>query len=356
MAWRQEILKYLEDQICHTLMVSQPQHAFENDLEPNSPLNRLKVHNTGDKPVTEESSEVRADQRFCVPRVPNACGNGTERFNTPLRHFFSRPVDDKDLTGAEETDRVPAIYLQAFGGRQDTGSQGMSAPEPGRLDHQIEYLTFIIHGIFRDRTTRDSAILNPKVTPAMVQDGMSDTWVGNGNVWRDLKNQCEFIPGLPDLSSTPTTRWQLVFDPNEDPVECLLASHITILGNTVLEVHPIGRATRCYDITLETPVANLTVGDITISSTSTTFTVHRINYNYWRTMNEQALGFIDDIQSVVSLTHIMSIAPQIEGTRQDTFISNTHWGDWAMLPKAENSPVDQVSLPLIIKVHYPKNP
>ena len=355
MAWRQQILDYLERQICLPLMVSQPQHAFENDLDPNSPLNLLKVHNSGDKPVTLETSDVREDQRFWAPRIPNPCGSGTERFNTPLRHFFSRPVDDKDLTGAEETDRVPAIYLQAFGGRQDTGSQGMSTPEPGRLDHQIEYLTFIIHGIFRDRTTRDSAILNPHVTAEMVQGGMSDTWLGNGNVWRDLKNRCEFIPGLPDQSSVPTTRWQLIFTAD---VECLLPTHITISGNRVLEVHPIGRATKCYDITLETAVADLPRASVTFTPAGPVLASdpQRINYNYWRTMNEQALGFVSDIQSVVSLTHLMSIAPEIEGTRQDTFISNAHWGDWAMLPKAENSPVDQVSLPLIVKVHYPKNP
>ena len=97
---------------------------------------------------------------FCAPRVANSCG--VDRWNTPLRHFFSRPVNDKDLTGSQETDLVPATYLQVLGGRQDTGNYGMSAPESGRLDHQIEYFTFIIHGVFRDRTTRDSGIRNHK--------------------------------------------------------------------------------------------------------------------------------------------------------------------------------------------------
>ena len=353
MAWRRQILSYLEEQICTTLMVDRPELAFENDINP--ALNRLKVQNRNAIPITEESTDVPVNERFWAPRVANSCG--VDRWNTPLRHFFSRPVNDKDLTGSQETDRVPAAYLQVLGGRQDTGNYGMSAPEPGRLDHQIEYFTFIIHGVFRDRTTRESGIENPKITAEM---NVSRTWIGNGAVWGDLKSKCQFIPGLPDLSSVPNTKWRIRLS---EKVGNLLPSEVTVTSNTVIDVSPKCKETDYYDITLGTAVANLTAGDITIARSGVTVKATpqedaptSVKYDYWRSINEQVIGFVEDIQSVVSLTHVTSIAPEIEGLRQDTFISNTYWGDWAMTPKAENSPVETVSLPLIVKVHYPKNP
>ena len=349
MAWRQQILDYLEKQICSTLMVSNPDKQFENEI--NTGLDHLMVHNTGDIPVTLESSSVdELEDRFYVPRVPMPCGDG-ERRNTAIRYFFSRPIDDKNLTGYEANDRVPAVYLQVFGGRQDTGNYGMSTPEAGRLDHQIEYFTFIIHGVFRDRTY-DTSLTIP---------GNADkSWKGNGAIWKRLKDGCQFIPGLPDISGVPNTKWRIKLNQS---IGNLLPSEVTVTSNTVIDVDPKCKETEYYDITLQTAVASLSAGDITIAragisvvSTPPEDAPMAVKYDYWKTINEQVLGFVEDIQSVVSLTHITSIAPEIEGLRQDTFISNTYWGDWAMLPKAENSPVDQVSLPLIIKVHYPKNP
>ena len=53
MAWRRQILSYLEDQICTTLMVDRPELAFENDINP--ALNRFRSSKVdGVVPIVEE--------------------------------------------------------------------------------------------------------------------------------------------------------------------------------------------------------------------------------------------------------------------------------------------------------------
>ena len=85
-----------------------------------------------------------------------------------------------------------------------------------------------------------------------------------------------------------------------------------------------------------------------------------------RTMNEQSIDFVDDVQRVLNVGYMRNIrvddlskpdAQPISTTdlmENDAFVVNMRWGKWGLL-KMDNSPdIFVTSIPLFIQVSYPK--
>ena len=297
--WRKKILRYLEDQIC-ILMVPERQHRFENDINPELDYYKFSGGN-GTGPIQYDKdtnyNPPERDDRFMAPRNPNP------GFNTPLRHFISNPIKNEDLTGINEGNKTPAIYLQVYGGVQDPSQ----APQPPqrtdvRINSSKETVQFVIHGVFRDDSLPQVDIL---YGPQGSSGPPTHKWYGNGYDWQMKKEGCQRIQNL-------KTYW-------EDR-RCDMPS-----------IPPVPEA------------------------------------RWHRTMNEQILDFIDDIEFLLNIANLQSIRidtllgshPPVDPkdlttlADNDAFISKAWWGTWQCYKMAENSPINVVSLPLIMEVHFP---
>ena len=322
--WRKKILRYMEDQIC-MLMVPERHLRFENDVNPELDYYHFSGDN-GRGPIQHAGWDPECPgppsraNRFMAPRNPNP------GFNTPLRHFISNPIKNEDLTGINKDNKTPAIYLQVYGGVQDPSQSPQPSQRPqGRLDHSVETMQFVVHGVFRDDSKPQLDILcdfeNPKNNEdpdnTRVRKRRSKErkesppdrglypWYGNGYEWQDKKEGCQRIQNL--MQYWEDRRLEL---PSTPPV----------------------------------PEAR-----------------------WHRTMNEQIVDFIDDIEFLLNIANLRSIRvdtllgahPPVDPkdlttlADNDAFISKAWWGTWQCYKMAENNPINVVSLPLIMEVHFP---
>ena len=320
--WRNKILRYVEDQIC-MMMIPQREHRFENEVNPdlnyyhfadNEGKGPIQYHVVHDEMAQVTNSPPPRKNRFMAPRNP------IPGFNTPLRHFISNPIKNEDMTGINTDNKTPAIYLQVFGGVQDPNTNPHERPPTqGRLDHSVETFQLIIHGVFRDdskpRMEQQCDYENPndpkdpdntKIRKRKnKQDQGLYNWYGNGYDWQNKKEGCERIQNL--MAYLEDRRLELPSNP---------------------------------------PVPEM---------------------RWHRSMNEQIIDFIDDIEYLLNVANLQRIrvdtlmggqAPSDPSDMttladNDAFISKAWFGNWQLFKMSKNSPVNVVSFPLIMQVHFP---
>lgn len=294
MDWRLEVLAYIEQQLC-ILMVNDPEKEFENDIDPE--LNGLTFNTNTQTIELNGQPALEQNNTYLAPRVPKLGGSNMGRFNTPIRSFLSQPVKPEDVASIDSRKRRRK--------NQRNLNNGLPA-----MFLQIAGGTSDIRGPAFNESNETPGRIGQQIEyfefnilgvfrdrtwdptlPSECTDNPNHHWKGNGRAWFDARRRCQKLPPFPDLSGLQESNSMAV--------------------------------------------------------------------NYWRPVNQQALGFVHDVQLLLDLAHITAINPMIQNqmpTRSgDTFIMNTYWGDWIMLPNTQNSPVEVVSVPLILKVYHPKS-
>lgn len=403
--WRRKILRYVEEQLW-MLMISQPDQRFQNDID--SDLNQYQ--HTLNHGIGINDGASCGEYTYLAPRIP--CPG----YQTPIRHLESNPLTNEDLAGINTNNRTPAIILQIFSGDQSPGSVPTSpvSRDRGRLDFAIENFQLIIHGVFRD----DSKPQKSNIVRFCDDSNEEYPWLGNGDDWANKKRTCMRIQNLRNQSYRDIV---LGITKVENINNLLPSSPIDLGGPTTLTVTvaPNSMATVASGneqvrITTQNPliirITGTNAGGTTISddltydsySTISQDTSRQFNTiisvastkeirgvinidimgdtespatimpgndipRWHRTMNEQAIDFVDDVQKLLNVANLQGInVDTLIGAGEpvdpedftnlaanDAFISRAWFGNWGLLKTAQNSPVNTVSIPLIMEVRYP---
>ena len=301
MDFRSKILKRIEKKIITQLVIENPDEEYQNQIAGYENLDQLKLGATNTDPITISSTGTT----YKAPRRPNLDG-----YNTPLRALHCRPIQSFDVTGLRAS--APIGVAAPPGSRSKSKSKsGLPGMTPQAFLHIISGEKDIY---WPQRNAPNVGRLDNQIEylkigiDCVLRDetgtdpALKSEYPGNGEYWWE-----EILNGR-DPMDLPSIQLQQL-----NPVNPLAPSP------TNLEYQP----------------------------------------QYHKTINEQAVGFVTDMERLLNPGSIRlteqgtnyTFGPNNEYEAQ---ILNTNLAIWGMLPEAGNAPTDTVRCIFELEVHYPK--
>ena len=259
---------------------------------------------SSDKKLEPSGTNVYDKESFLVPRRPN------DHFSTALRQLFCRPIKNFDATGLKQVnsvfaDRKPILHTPTAFLHIISGEKDIYWPQRNNpATSRLNYQVEYLK-VAIDCVFRD--LSEPQVSlpirPLVTDDERPDDWFGNGEYWAEQKKACRFI----------------------DPID------------------------------IRDPVTGT---DLSLPS--------GYQPEYYKTINEQAVGFVQDVESLLDPTDLRNRPNTTNpsepaqafkfGVNQEysADVRNTNLAIWGMLPEAGNSPTDTVRCVFELEIHYPK--
>ena len=340
MGFREALLRHIELLIIQNLIIDQPDIEYQNDISGYTNLYKLKLDSSGKifkdptisgdlpyiNPYTTNKDERKKlnDYRENAYLAPRPANPG---YHTSLRALHCRPIKNFDVTGLRHT------RSQAIPGRLDLSDDNRSIKvqpriisveggiDRGPVDNPPQAFLHIVSGEKDlDRPIRNTA------RKARLDHQVEYMKVAIDCVFRDI---C--TPQPEDLIDGNGKYWldqvQKGFSPPEIP-----------------------------EIELQPPVIMPSVPN-PLSPTMPMMTTYPAEYH--KTLNQQAVGFIEDIESLLDHSdlrfnpegQVYSFGPD---NSYQAWIMDVNMAMWGMLPEAGNSPTDTVRSIFTIEIHYPK--
>ena len=338
MGFREALLKHIELQIIQNLIIDNPEIEYQNDIEGYTNLYHLKFGSDGKiqppppgsvdlpyiDPYTDDDAKYKEwlkyrENAYLAPRISNP------GYSTALRALHCRPIKNFDVTGLRH------VQSQALPGRpprksDNPKSRGVriidvtGGVDRGPVDNPPQAFLHIVSG----EKDIDRPIRNTK-RKARVDHQVEYMKVAIDCVFRDI---C--TPQPEDHLLGNGKYWfnqiQKGFNPPEIP-----------------------------EIDLQSPV--LMPPPNPLSPTMPMMTTYTAEYH--KTLNQQAVGFIEDIESLLDASDLrLNAEGQVYRFGPDNsyqaWIMDANLALWGMLPEAGNSPTDTVRSVFTIEIHYPK--
>ena len=304
MGFREAILQYIEQQICDYLIIDEPDIPYQNQIAGYEDLNRLR--NIESDPGTVLAPDLSGTNAYDMQSflVPR---RPKDHFSTALRQLYCRPIKNFDSTGLRQVKKL-----------------------------------------FRDR----EPILQTPTAFLHIISGEKDIYWPQRNrpATSRLNYQVEYLKVAIDC----------VFRDLSEPQNELLIRPSDTAGE--MPKPWLGNGKYWSD---QKKACN-NIDPIDISG----LTGLPMGYQpeYYKTINQQATGFVQDIESLLDPTDIrnrpvagMPSSPDTAQTfnfgENNAFsadVRNTNLAIWGMLPESGNSPTDTVRCVFELEIHYPK--